>query len=118
MTAWTEKDYQELSRKVAEKFGVTAHDGVIDGTSFLTQDDTESWESLWLHNDWHTIMELCVKHGVFTMNYTNHTKDDCIAYFTRTRNDKERLVVLADHANDPSLAERVARMMALLEVAL
>ena len=104
MTQWTEEQYQELSRKVARKF---------DTDSFWIQATfIDQGQEIWLHNDWHTIMELCDKHGVYATRYSETAIADCSSSSVR------KIARNSDHNNDSSLAQRVARMLALMEVTL
>jgi len=107
---YTEEAKQALSRKVAEKLGITMY-------RFVGKD----LDTLWLHDDWHTIMELCVKHritgkhvpSVYAYNFKIDSfiiDDECSRHFIR--------VLYADHNNDPPEAERIARLLALGEVSL
>lgn len=95
MTQWTQEQYQELSRKVAEKFTISEFAGGYDEYG------------VWLYEYWHTIMELCVKHGVSCIH--SSTSVSIMNSWLNAENYQ-------DHNNDPSLAERVARMLALLEI--
>ena len=66
----------------------------------------------WLHDDWHTIMELCEKHGVWVKPVIAKS---LFIYIDDKWNNS---VFYADHNYDANLAERIARMMALMEVEL
>lgn len=100
MTQWTQEQYENLSRKVAEKFSIPeCKVEWVDDIHF----------TLWLHNDWTLIMDLCVEHGVWSMPDDKYV----ISFY---RNDGISVRSIIDHSKDKSLAERVARMLALLEV--
>lgn len=103
---YTEEAKQALSRKVAEKFGIEPSKEVVIsiglGSGIELQD-------LWLHDDWHTICELCVKHGVNVYHDHEVTSDVLVI-------GMEIKVPYSDCNGDPSLAERIARLLALLEV--
>ena len=107
---WANEQRQELSRKVAEKFSLKP--------ARLASDFP--YETIWLHDDWHTIMNLCVKHGVYAYHdeYVNDTKDGTYKLATAQvyAIDKSFDVPYLDCNNDPYLTERIARMMALMEV--
>ena len=102
MTQWTQEQYEELSRNVAEKFNQYPFFDIGDISPNI----------LWLYEDWERIMELCVEHWV----WASHMPEPllCVDYFAGSNREGE--VYYADHSNDKSLAERVARMLALLEV--
>ena len=95
---WTQEQYRELSSKISDKYNLTDwlggfhHDGQ------------------WLHNDWHTIMELCVKHDI-TLEYY-----DIVAYALSPAGEPTGEAFYCNHNDNKSLTERVARMLALLEV--
>jgi len=122
MTQRTEEQYQELSRKVAEKFNITPYQHIDTPATYCfgMQDSSCSFitKQLWLYEDWHTIMELCVNHNIFVEKIIfNH---DNIHYkaFHCARGFSGALLSVkqSDHNNDKSLAERIARMLALMEV--
>ena len=94
MTNWTQEQYTDLSKKVAEKFG-KPH---FDCTSMVA---------------WLFIMELCVAHNV----WASHLPPPCsgVDYFIDV--SRKGCVKYTDHSNDQSLTERIGRCMALLEVA-
>lgn len=108
---YTEEAKQALSRKVAEKFDIEDHSGKV----FSGHDSYEEAVYTWLHDDWHTIMELCVEHGVdaeiktFKDSGHIHTIAKAVIpsgrWFVRD---------VRDH-NNPSEAERIARLLALGE---
>lgn len=98
---YTEEAKQALSRKVAEKLELTNWYGGYyhDGT--------------WLHDDWHTIMELCVKHGVNVFHASSNFggKNDLVDIM----NSRLDPFYYTDCAS-PSEAERIARLLALGEL--
>jgi len=108
---YTEEAKQALSRKVARKFDI---DACVQTAVFVGEPET-----LWLHDDWHILMELCVKHGVNAVHGNMETGDypftDVEAF--KFHPDGVSVVVnYADCNNDPSLAERIARLLALGEI--
>jgi len=106
MTQWTEEQYQELSRKVAEKFGLEP---------YCIMPATMNKHIVWLHDDWVEIMELCVKYRVGAMQYSINKGDVAQAFIWQRYSSCQ---LTTDHNNDPSLAERVSKMLALMEVTL
>lgn len=111
---YTEEAKQALSLKVAEKCGIEDGSGEI----FSGRDSCGNSVYKWLHDDWHTIMELCVKHGV-NVEHGPHDDEDCKTYYAaeayRYKPDIQVRVAYKDCAS-PSEAERIARLLALLEV--
>lgn len=116
MTQWTQEQYQELSRKVAEKFKLPEYSGTIDDAGFVQAEVGQSYTGYWLHNDWHEIMQLCVKHGVYCTAHFKGKANFVMVYFKHKGLSVCKEIHHADHNNNPSLAERVARMLALMEV--
>lgn len=102
---YTEEVKQALSRRVAEKFKLQWY---LNGGLYEYGENYDGW----LHDDWHTICELCVKHRISAAS----SKSKVMA---RSWNGKIVLSVsYADCNDDPSLAERIARLLALSEVKL
>lgn len=104
MTQWTQEDYEKLSRKVADRFSLDNDAGK------MFEDYGDGGYTNWLHDDWHAIMELCVKHGVDISHLSHH------GFCNILKNTRLDIIKYADHSNDKSLSERVARLLALLEV--
>lgn len=120
MTKWTKEQYEELSRKVAEKFKVGMYQLVDKPATYCfgMQDSSCAFvtEQLWLHNDWHTIMELCVKHDITVFTSYRDSKGQVI--IGRYKAWEASFAHVRDHSNDPYLTQRIARMLALLEIEL
>ena len=102
MTQWTQENYQELSKNVADKFVIPA---------YYTAPATMNKNAVWLHSNWAFIMEKCVKSGI----WASYSRTQVVVF---SGNDMPIEQKYKDHNNDKSLAERVARMLALLEVTL
>lgn len=89
MTVWSDKDYLDIEGKFHRKFGEP-----------ISIKDTSSWVS---------IMQMCIKHGVKDVV---HDRLGVMA-FSRKKTGRGHY---SDHNNDMYLSERVARVIALVEV--
>lgn len=118
---WTETYYQELSRKVASKFGIDECTPTKEQhTALMIAGLTGSrHKPKWLHDSWHEIMELCVKYGVTATHLEdgwNLGNVKCAGYIQgAVIQEMKSLVYYSDHNGDHSLAERIARLLALCE---
>ncbi len=92
MTQWTREQYDKLTKDFFYKFDI-----IVDAENPYS---------------WVKIMELCVKHGVEIVY------DDGLinAYYHPKSRFPISQVLVSDQNNDPSLAERIARMLALMEM--
>lgn len=117
MTRWTWEQYEDLSRRVAVKFGIKPPTFDFEGS--VGQIDSDTYP-VWIYNDWNTIMELCVKHGVNAEHKLNTEAISPVWTVKCTFLIKGQWIVVRhdDHGNNPSLAERVARLLTLMEVEL
>jgi hypothetical protein len=116
MTQWTKEQYEELSKNVAEKFNISSQ-------TYEYLGNETHFNVLSLHDDWGRLMELCVKHGVDAQhgyhNQSSSASDSVEAAFSIGDDHQFSIdVMYSEHNNDKSLSERVARMLALLEVEL
>lgn len=118
MTQWTKEQYEQLSRNLSSKFDLSPE---VYNAVFVGEP-----EHVWLHDDWNEIMEMCVNHGVEAVHdyeMTIEYADSEIFKFAAARVSEIGIVTehkeyYSDHNNDKSLTERVARMLALMEVQL
>lgn len=106
MTTWNESQYQALSQKVADKLRPADY--------ILHNKAVGSSGEYWLYEDWHTLMELCVKHGIGCEHFG---VGNPFGYVTANFLENQ-IISYQDHNNDPSLTERIARLLALLEATL
>lgn len=109
MTNWTSEQYFNLSTDVANKFGIPASWHEDLGANY--ENPCGNNITVWIHDDWKTVMDLCVKHGVDAV----HNKTQINACHEKSRN---LIRVKFAHHYDKAIAERVARMLALMEVQL
>ena len=118
MTQWTQEQYQELSKNVAEKFGIKPNTGLEYVNEQGQKLGEYKYSGIWLHNNWAFIMEKCDKYKIECQS--SHDDMYCTAWSRLTPNSNKyiKVVELSDHNNDSSLAQRVARMLALMEVTL
>jgi hypothetical protein len=114
MTQWTKEQYEELSEKVSRKFNLQSYlMGVIYGYG-------ENYDG-WLHESWSDVMELSVKYGIDAQHGPHDDVDYLTFYGVEAYKYNPTIQIItndADHNNDKSLSERVARMLALMEVEL
>lgn len=114
MTQWTKEQYEELSNEVAEKFNISSQ-------TYEYLGNETHFHVLSLHDDWGRLMELCVKHGVDAQHGPHDDVDYLTFYGVEAYKYNPTIQIItndADHNNDKSLSERVARMLALMEVEL
>jgi hypothetical protein len=113
MKQWTQESYEDLSSKVANKFGIEKVryeivDAYCRGSGISHRGKavpTFKYKEIWLHNDWAQIMPLCNQHRI----YCDNAGDDVMCFFATGD-------VSFHNSADHELAERVARLLALLEV--
>jgi hypothetical protein len=90
---WNQEQYDQLTQKIFDKFSV-----IIDPKNPYS---------------WVKIMELCIENEV----WGNHLPNPEIAGFDYfVAGNLKGSVPYAEHGNDKSLAERVARMLGLLDI--
>lgn len=105
MPQWTPAQYELLSIRIAKKFNLNCpYPGLVTRP--------ELTKNVWIHDDWHIIMELCSKYNIRAgkLNSGLHLVAN---KFPAVQNIQ---VPVADHNNDAALAERVARMIILLDI--
>jgi len=108
---YTEEAKQALSRKVCRKYKIGVFSvGAGDYTG-------ESSLYTYLHDDWHTIMELCLKHGVFVVGKGNdHANDEYVNVIYPSSSGHQVFSVYYKDCASPSESERIARLLALGEL--
>jgi hypothetical protein len=100
----TEQELQELSRRVAEKFGIPA--------KYENYPDVAGYTYTWLYQDLERVMRLAIEHGIGYKIYSEY--DQIEAHI----NDEEGTWVGEKISEHPSREQAVivAIMKALLEI--